>query len=231
MSDSKTILVTGANRGIGHEIVRQLLAKGLRVFLTARNAEAGKKAMSGLKGDVQFLQMDVADDASIENAVNTFGGQSEKLDVLINNAAIYPDENLDILTISREQLVKTFQTNVFGPIKVTQGFLPYLKKSNEAKVINFSSGYGAIDGLSQKVPSYCLSKLTLNGTTIMFDQALRSQGVAVYVMCPGWVRTDMGGANADRSVEEGADTAVWLATEAPLDGSGKFFRDRKVISW
>ncbi len=231
MSDSKTILVTGANKGIGHEIVRQLLAKGLRVFLTARNAEAGKKAMNGLEGDVEFLQMDVADDASIENAVKTFGGQSEKLDVLINNAAIYPDENLDILTISREQLVKTFQTNVFGPIKVTQGFLPYLKKSNEAKVINFSSGYGAIDGLSQKVPSYCLSKLTLNGTTIMFDQALRSQGIAVYVMCPGWVRTDMGGANADRSVEEGADTAVWLATEAPQDGSGKFFRDRKVISW
>lgn len=231
MSDSKTILVTGANKGIGHEIVRQLLAKGLRVFLTARNAEAGKKAMSGLEGDVQFLQMDVADDASIENAVKTFAGQSEKLDVLINNAAIYPDENLDILTISREQLVKTFQTNVFGPIKVTQAFLPYLKKSNEAKVINFSSGYGSIDGLTQKVPSYCLSKLTLNGTTIMFDQALRSQGIAVYVMCPGWVRTDMGGANADRSVEEGADTAVWLATEAPQDASGKFFRDRKVIAW
>lgn len=231
MSDSKTILVTGANKGIGHEIVRQLLAKGLRVFLTARNAEAGKKAMSGLEGDVQFLQMDVADDASIENAVKTFAGQSEKLDVLINNAAIYPDGNLDILTISREQLVKTFQTNVFGPIKVTQAFLPYLKKSNEAKVINFSSGYGSIDGLTQKVPSYCLSKLTLNGTTIMFDQALRSQGIAVYVMCPGWVRTDMGGANADRSVEEGADTAVWLATEAPQDASGKFFRDRKVIAW
>jgi NAD(P)-dependent dehydrogenase (short-subunit alcohol dehydrogenase family) len=231
MSEQKTALITGANKGIGYEIARQLLAKGLRVFLTARNIAAGKKAESSLQGEVEFLQMDVSDDASIEHAAKRYGELGNALDVLINNAAIYPDENVDILTISREQLVKTFQTNTFGPLKVTQAFLPFLKKSSNARVINISSGYGEIDGLSQKVPSYCLSKLTLNGVTIMLDQALRSDGFAVYVMCPGWVRTDMGGVNASRSVEEGADTAIWLATDAPADLSGEFFRDRKVVRW
>jgi NAD(P)-dependent dehydrogenase (short-subunit alcohol dehydrogenase family) len=173
----------------------------------------------------------VIDVSRLKPGPKRYGELVNALDVLINNAAIYPDENVDILTISREQLVKTFQTNTFGPLKVTQAFLPFLKKSSNARVINISSGYGEIDGLSHKVPSYCLSKLTLNGVTIMLDQALRSDGFAVYVMCPGWVRTDMGGANASRSVEEGADTAVWLATDAPADLSGKFFRDRKVIRW
>jgi NAD(P)-dependent dehydrogenase (short-subunit alcohol dehydrogenase family) len=231
MSEQKTALVTGGNKGIGYEIVRQLLAAGLRVFLAARNSAAGKKAAGNLDGDVQFLQMDVTDDRSIERAAKAYGEMSDSLDILINNAAIYPDQNLNILTISREQLVETFQTNTFGPVKVTQAFLPFLQKSSGARIINISSGYGEIGGLSHNVPSYCLSKLTLNGVTIMLDQALRSDGIAVYVMCPGWVRTDMGGANATRSVQEGADTAVWLATEAPQTLSGKFFRDRRVISW
>ncbi|MBV8140461.1 MAG: SDR family NAD(P)-dependent oxidoreductase [Verrucomicrobia bacterium] len=231
MKEQKTALVTGANKGIGHEIVGQLLAKGLRVILTARNEAAGQKAANSFRGDVQFLPMDVSDDASIEKAARAYGERSDALDVLINNAGIYPDENVDILTIRREQLVKTFQTNTFGPLSVTQAFLPFLKKSDAARVINISSGYGEVGGLSQKVPSYCLSKLALNGVTIMLDQALRPQGIAVYVMCPGWVRTDMGGANATRSIQEGADTAVWLAIDAPRDLSGKFFRNRSVIGW
>jgi NAD(P)-dependent dehydrogenase (short-subunit alcohol dehydrogenase family) len=231
MSEQKTALVTGGNKGIGYEIVRQLLTAGLRVFLAARNSAAGKKAASSLDGDVQFLQMDVANDASIEQAAKTYSEMSDSLDILINNAAIYPDQSLDILTISREQLVETFHTNTFGPVKVAQAFLPFLKKSRGARIINLSSGYGEIGGLSHNVPSYCLSKLTLNGVTIMLDQALRSEGIAVYVMCPGWVRTDMGGANAPRSVKEGADTAVWLATEAPQTLSGKLFRDRRAIPW
>ncbi|MBV9299036.1 MAG: SDR family NAD(P)-dependent oxidoreductase [Verrucomicrobia bacterium] len=231
MSEQKTALVTGANKGIGYEIVGQLFAKGLRVILTARNEVAGKKAANSFQGDVQFLPMDVSDDTSIEKAAQAYGERADALDVLINNAGIYPDENVDILTIPREQLVKTFQTNTFGPLSVTRAFLPFLKKSGGARVINISSGYGQIDGLSHKVPSYCLSKLALNGITIMLDQALRPQGIAVYVMCPGWVRTEMGGANASRSVEEGADTAVWLAIDGPQHLSGKFFRDRKVIAW
>ena len=231
MSEQKSALVTGGNKGIGYEIVHQLLAAGLRVFLAARNSAAGEKAAANLKGDVHFLQMDVSDDTSIEQAARRYGEIGNPLDILVNNAAIYPDQNLNILTISRAQLVETFQTNTFGPLKVTQAFLPFLRKSSGARIINISSGYGEIGGLSHHVPSYCLSKLTLNGITIMLDQALGSEGIAVYVMCPGWVRTDMGGANATRSVQEGADTAVWLATAAPQTLSGKFFRDRKVIPW
>jgi len=229
MSKEKTALVTGGNRGIGHEIVRQLAKKGWRVFLAARDPKAGAQAASAMK--VGFLALDVADDASIAQAAKSFGKESDRLDVLINNAAIYPDEKFNILTAPRELLTNTFQTNTFGPIRVIQAFLPFLKRADHARIINLSSGYGEIDGLSANVPTYCLSKLTLNGATIMLDQALTKHGISVNSMCPGWVRTDMGGPNASLSVEEGADTAVWLATEAPHSLSGKFFRKRREISW
>jgi NAD(P)-dependent dehydrogenase (short-subunit alcohol dehydrogenase family) len=231
MTARKIALVTGANKGIGLEIVRQLAAKDVEVFLSARNAEAGKKAVSGIDGQVHFLELDVSNDESIERAAREFGKVSRYLDVLINNAGIYPDGGFNILTISRKQLVETFQTNTFGVVKVTQAFLPYLKKASHARIINLSSGYGEIDGLTASVPSYCLSKLALNGVTIMLHQALNSQGISVNSICPGWVRTDMGGPGASRSVEEGADTAVWLAIEAPESFSGKSFRDRRETTW
>jgi NAD(P)-dependent dehydrogenase (short-subunit alcohol dehydrogenase family) len=231
MTERKIALVTGANKGIGLEIVRQLAAKDVEVFLSARNAETGKKAASAIDGQVQFLELDVSNDESIERAAREFGKVSRHLDVLINNAGIYPDGGFNILTISRKQLVETFQTNTFGVVKVTQAFLPYLKKASHARIINLSSGYGEIDGLTASVPSYCLSKLALNGVTIMLHQALNSQGISVNSICPGWVRTDMGGPGASRSVEEGADTAVWLAIEAPESFSGKSFRDRRETTW
>ena len=231
MSNGKIALVTGGNRGIGQEIVRQLAAKDFQVVLTARDPNAGAQVASAIKGEVAFLALDVADDQSIAQAVDKFAKMSDRLDVLVNNAAIYPDEGVDLLTVSRELLSKTFQTNTFGAIRLTQAFLPHLAQADHARVINLSSGYGELDGLSANVPSYCLSKLTLNGATIMFDQALRQRGIAVNSVCPGWVRTDMGGPNATKSVEEGADTTVWLATDAPHSLSGKFFRERREISW
>ena len=231
MTERKIALVTGASKGIGLEIVRQLAAKDVQVFLSARNAEAGRKAASAIDGQVQFLELDVSNDESIERAAREFGKVSRHLDVLINNAGIYPDAGFNILTISRKQLVETFQTNTFGVVKVTQAFLPYLKKASHARIINLSSGYGEIGGLTANVPSYCLSKLALNGVTIMLHQALNSQGISVNSMCPGWVRTDMGGPGASRPVEEGADTAVWLAIEAPESFSGKSFRDRRETTW
>jgi len=231
MSKGKIALVTGGNRGIGKEIVRQLVNKGLRVILTARDPKTGTQAASSIKGDVKFLALDVADDQSIAQAAENFSKESDQLDVLINNAGIYPDEGFNILTVPRELLSKTFQTNVFGAIRVIQAFLPFLSRADQARIVNLSSGYGELGGLSSNVPSYCLSKLTLNGATIMFDQALRNHGIAVNSVCPGWVRTDMGGPNATSSVEEGADTAVWLATDAPHSLSGKFFRRRREIPW
>jgi NAD(P)-dependent dehydrogenase (short-subunit alcohol dehydrogenase family) len=231
MPSRKIALVTGANRGIGFEIVGQLSRHHFHVVLAARNRDAGERALSTLNGNVSLQTLDVSDEASIQQAAREFGKKHDHLDVLINNAGIYPDESANILTIKREQLAATFQTNTFGALQVVQAFLPYLRKARMARVINVSSGYGELDGLSADVPSYCLSKLALNGVTIVLDQKLRSEGIVVNSMCPGWVRTDMGGPSASRSVEEGADTAVWLSTDAPPEISGKFFRDRKEIHW
>ncbi len=229
----KTVLITGANRGIGFETARQLAGRGFHVVIGVRSEEQGRKALGELKGlgKISLLPVDVSSSKSITDAASKFTAMGGQLDVLINNAGIYPDEGLSILTISRERMASTFQTNTFGPLEMTQAFLPYLKKSPTARVINVSSGYGQLDGLSANVPSYCLSKLTLNGVTIMLSEALKGDGIAVNSMCPGWVRTDMGGSAAPRSVEEGADTAVWLASEADQKVTGKFFRDRKEIPW
>jgi NAD(P)-dependent dehydrogenase (short-subunit alcohol dehydrogenase family) len=228
----KTVLITGANRGIGFETARQLAKRGFHVFVGARSQVQADKTVGELKplGKASSLVVDVADSASIAAAASSFDPVG-RLDVLINNAGIYPDEGVSILTVPREQVVATLKTNTLGPLEMTQAFLPYLKKSAAGRVINISSGYGQIDGLSPNVPSYCLSKFALNGVTIMLAEALNENGIAVNSMCPGWVRTDMGGSSAPRSVEEGADTAVWLATEADPKLTGRFFRDRKEISW
>jgi NAD(P)-dependent dehydrogenase (short-subunit alcohol dehydrogenase family) len=228
----KTALITGGNRGIGFETARQLAAEGFHVVIGARSEQHGHKAVRDLQqaGKATFLALDVSDSRSIAAAASMFA-QEGQLDVLINNAGIYPDEGTSILTISRERMIATFQTNTFGALEVTQAFLPYLKKSKAGRVINLSSGYGQLDGLSASAPSYCLSKLALNGLTIMLAEALKPHCIAVNSMCPGWVKTDMGGSAAPRSVQEGADTAVWLATEAGQELTGKFYRDRKEIPW
>jgi NAD(P)-dependent dehydrogenase (short-subunit alcohol dehydrogenase family) len=226
---AKRALVTGGNRGIGFAIAQGLLAKEYEVIITARSLDSAKQAVEELSGNVMPLELDVGDDRSIEQAIDLLCQSMDHLDVLINNAGIYPDAGVDILTISRALLAETMNTNTLGAVRMVQACLPLLQKSTDARVINVSSGYGEIAGLSAEVPSYCLSKLALNGATIMLAEALGSQGIVVNAMCPGWVRTDMGGASAPRSPEQGADTAIWLATEAPRNQSGKFWRDRKVI--
>jgi NAD(P)-dependent dehydrogenase (short-subunit alcohol dehydrogenase family) len=223
-------LVTGGNKGIGLAICQGLLAAEFEVILAARSIGKAKTAMEKLQSDrVHPLILDVADDESIDRAAKDFGAHFSQLDVLINNAGIYPDEDVNILTIDRELLDRTMNTNTFGAIRTTQAFLPYLSTAPAARVINISSGLGALAGLSSDTPSYSLSKLALNGATMMLAAALRPQKIAVYSMYPGWVRTDMGGTSASRSPEQGADTAIWLATDAAPNLSGKFFRDRQEI--
>src|SRR5437764_7087129 len=227
-------LVTGSNRGIGLEAARQLARRGFHAVIASRDEGKGRTAAEGIQsggGKASFLPLDVISSESIGGAVRRFGALADRLDVLINNAGVYPDEGLTILTLPRDRLAQTFQTNTFGPLEVTQAFLPCLRNSAAARVINVSSGYGQLDGMSLDVPSYCLSKLALNGLTIMLAEALRAEHIAVNSLCPGWVRTDMGGPNATRSVEQGADTAVWLADEASHELTGKFFRDRREIPW
>jgi NAD(P)-dependent dehydrogenase (short-subunit alcohol dehydrogenase family) len=231
---TRTALVTGGNRGIGLETARQLAQRGFRVVIAARNQASSDRAVKEIEasgGQATFLSLDASDSRSIEAAARSFASIADRLDVLINNAGIYPDEGVTIATVPRDLLVQTFQTNTFGPLEVAQAFLPYLRRADASRIINVSSGYGQLDGMSPDAPSYCLSKLALNGVTIMLAEALRAHGIAVNSMCPGWVRTDMGGPSATRSVEEGADTAVWLAAEAAQELTGKMFRDRQEISW
>lgn len=229
----RVALITGANRGIGLEMARQLARRKFHVIITCRDDAKGEQAAKeiGVSSEVSFLPLDVSSSESIRAAASRFEQVANHLDVLINNAGIYPDKGLTVLSLPRDRLEKAFETNAFGPLEVTQAFLPWLRRADSARVINVSSGYGQLEGLSANVPSYCLSKLALNGVTIMLAEALRVDHIAVNSMCPGWVRTDMGGAGATLSVAEGADTGVWLADEAPQELTGRFFRNRQEISW
>ncbi|HSP45607.1 MAG TPA: SDR family oxidoreductase [Chthoniobacterales bacterium] len=232
MRNQKTALVTGANKGIGFEVVRELARLGLRVFLGARNAKAGRAAADKLRneGDVIFLEIDVSDEKSIRAAAEELSRQSERLDVLVNNAGILLDDTEDALAITREVFEDTLRTNTLGPWLVAQAFAPLLKKGREPRIVNVSSGSGQLDGGADGwAPCYSVSKTALNGVTVQLAAALPK--LAVNSVCPGWVRTEMGGTDATRSVAEGAATIVWLATDAPHDLTGNFVKDRKVIPW
>jgi NAD(P)-dependent dehydrogenase (short-subunit alcohol dehydrogenase family) len=226
-------LVTGANKGIGYEVARQLVAKGFHVFVGARNTKAGRKAAQEIAkkcGKATFLEIDVADNDSVTAAGREFSNVADRLDVLVNNAGVIVDGDEAILEISDDLFRKTLETNTLGPLRVTRAFAPLLRKSKAPRVINVSSGGGQLTGGADGwAPAYCISKTALNGVTVQLAAALPT--FAVNSVCPGWVRTEMGGENASRSVEEGADTIVWLASEAPRDLTGKFLRDRKETSW
>jgi NAD(P)-dependent dehydrogenase (short-subunit alcohol dehydrogenase family) len=244
MSASNTgiALVTGANKGIGREVVRQLAVRGFRVVLGARRPEAGRKTAAELgagfdklttgAGRVEFLEIDVTDAASITRAAQQLAALVDHLDVLVNNAGILEDGTATAPNVDAAVVRRTFETNTLGPLLMTQAMLPLLLKApGGARIINVSSGAGALGEMTSWAPAYSISKAALNAVTRQFAAALRTQRIAVNSVCPGWVRTDMGGAGATRTVEQGADTIVWLATEAPLALTGGFFRDRQSIGW
>lgn len=229
----KTALITGASKGIGLEIASELCAKGYHVLLAARNPHAGSEAASRLvrqKYVCTFVPMDVSDSASIREAHRQVSTKIQHLDVIINNAGVMLDHSQSILAVSESLLLSTLQTNAIGALTVVQAFLPLMQRGG--RIINVSSSGGQItNGASTFAPAYCISKTTMNAITLQLSSALASEGIAVNAMCPGWVQTEMGGAGAPRSVSQGADTAVWLVTEAPQSLTGKFLRDRKEISW
>jgi NAD(P)-dependent dehydrogenase (short-subunit alcohol dehydrogenase family) len=238
----RVALVTGANKGIGFEIARQLAREGLRVFIGARDEKAGKAAAEKLRTEgakttkdpsddcIRFLKIDISEPDNIRAAAEHFGKQSERLDVLINNAGILLDDDKEILNCSSEIFENTLRTNTLGALLVSQAFVPFLQESDAPRIVNVSSGGGQLDGGADGwAPAYCISKTALNGVTVQLAAALPK--FAVNSVCPGWVRTDMGGSNATRSVAEGASGIVWLAVEAPQNQTAKFFRDRKEIPW
>lgn len=224
---SPLALVTGANRGIGREIARQLVDRGFEVLLGARDAEEGQRAAEELAA--AWLPLDVAEDESVREAADWVKAERGALQVLVNNAGALLDEDRGVLDFDEATVLATLQVNLLGAWRVAAAFAPLMPKGG--RIIQMSSGGGQLSSMGTWAPAYCISKAALNGLTIQLAETLTPQGLAVNSVCPGWVRTRMGGSSAPRSVEEGADTAVWLATEAPLSLTGRFLRDRKEIPW
>ena len=233
MTDKPVIVVTGGNRGIGFEICHQLAGRGARVVLTARQAQAGEEAIKRLaaqKLSAQFHPLNVTDPESAaalrDHLDRTFG----RLEVLINNAGIFSKEDGTGLNVKLATVRATFETNTLAPLHLSQALTPLLKRSSTARIVNVSSGMGALSDMQGGYAAYRISKTALNAVTAILAAELRG-AVAVNSVCPGWVRTDMGGPNAERDVSQGAAGIVWLALDAPQDLTGKFVRDRKVIPW
>lgn len=228
----KTVLITGASKGIGLEAARQLGKLDYYIYLTGRDLNSGFEALEKLIAEgiqAEFELLDVADINSIRIAYNKLSHKINRLDVLINNAGIMLDKS-NLIETPPDVIEATLRTNTMGPIFVTQIFSPLLKE--DSRVINVSSSLGSIcKGMANYAPIYSISKTALNAVTIQLAYALEPKGVAVNAVCPGWVKTRLGGPRAERTVEQGAETIVWLATEAPLKHTGKFFKDKKEIHW
>ncbi len=236
----KIAVVTGANRGIGKEICRQLARQGVLVVLTSRDEPKGLAACKELEREelpVRFHELDVKHAGSIQHLVNFLQKEFGRCDILINNAGVFLDKSdhytkiPSIFNAQVDTIRESLETNVFGPLLLCQAIIPLMKKNNFGRIVNLSSGMGQLSDMNGGYPGYRISKTALNAVTRIINDELKEFNILVNSMCPGWVRTDMGGPNATRDVDEGADTAVWLATLPDKGPRGGFFRDRKEIPW
>ncbi|OYW76524.1 MAG: hypothetical protein B7Z37_08355 [Verrucomicrobia bacterium 12-59-8] len=224
------ILITGATRGIGFAAATQLATRGAQVIIASRDGTHAAEAAARVGGGVASVELDITDHASVEAAMKQVEAQFGRLDVLANNSAILLDHYQSLLALKPEVLLETLNTNVVGTLRVCQAFAPLLAKSIAPRIVNVSSGAGQLDGEPQAwAPAYCISKTALNMLTQQLTAALPE--VMVNSMCPGWCRTEMGGSEAPRTADEGADTMTWLGLDAPYDLRGKFVKDRAVIPW
>ncbi len=240
ISKERIAVVTGANRGIGLEICRQLAQKGILVILTSRDEEKGLAVCQEMEKEelpVRYFQLDVNSPASIFRLGNFMEKEFGQCDILVNNAGVFLDktepgeEFPSIFKAKIETIRQTMETNVYGSLLLGQALIPLMKKRNYGRVVNMSSGMGQLSDMNGGYPGYRISKTAINVLTRIFNDELEGENILANSMCPGWVETEMGGPNATRSVAEGADTAVWLATLPDNGPRGKFFRDRKEILW
>lgn len=225
-------LITGASRGIGYEVVRQLADLGWSVFLTARDVQAGAEAVSRLGSSVSFVEMDITNEASIVAAAQSVSNRIGALDLLINNAAVlFREEDQTVFDVSIHVLRQCWETNCIGPLLVAQAFMPLLRKSHSARIINVSSEAARLYTMKHYIPAYSISKCGLNAVTRQLAAACAPYRIPVNVICPGWVATKMGGPNAPRTAEDGARTIVWLGTRAPTEVTGQFIQDGHILRW
>jgi NAD(P)-dependent dehydrogenase (short-subunit alcohol dehydrogenase family) len=230
--EGRVALVTGANRGIGHETARQLAAQRYTVIATARDATKAEAAAAAIERDVRPLALDVSDPASIDEAVESVKADPGRLDVLVNNAGVGLDWGVSGTEPDFDKIQATFETNLLGAYRVAVGLLPLLRASEHPRIVNVSSGMGGVNEMGGWSPGYRISKASLNAVTRILSTELADAGVLVNSACPGLVATDMGSQfGAQKSVEDGASGVVWLAT-LPDDGpTGGFFRDAKQIAF
>jgi NAD(P)-dependent dehydrogenase (short-subunit alcohol dehydrogenase family) len=238
----RVALVTGANRGIGFAIARQLARAELTVIMGCRDEGQGAAARDRLTGmglDVHASRLDVTDATTVQSAVAHIADRFGRLDALVNNAGIQIDAHTGILELDPGLLHNTLETNVYGPLLLSQACLPVMRRHDYGRIVNISSTLGSLSDIvdpesslgSVGAPAYRMSKTLLNALTALLARELRGSNILVNSVCPGWVHTDMGGPRAPLSPDEGAATPVWLAT-LPDDGpTGGFFRDHQPIPW
>ena len=248
MQDKTVALVTGANRGLGFEISRQLGQKGMAVLMGARNPENGEKAAEMLRGeglDVRALTLDVSDGVSIKSAVEIIESDFGRLDVLVNNAAVLLDIGVQPSELAEDVLRTTFEVNFFGPYLLTKQLVPLLRKSDGGRIVNLSTQVASLNQLADPTsplkedicPAYQASKAALNACTLVFAKELGSYGIKVNSVCPGWVMTDMGHEDLPDygdtvrplSPKEACEKVVELAI-APLS-TGQFLSGGQTTSW
>ena len=235
MTSRKIAIVTGANRGIGHEIARQLLKEDLVVVVGARDKVKCERAVASLKNggaNVDAHPLDVSDTRSVKRFIAYVEKQHGAPSVLVNNAGVFPESfDSKVVETPTSTWRETFETNLFGAVRMCREVVPLMQKLRFGRIVNMSSGMGQLHKMGAGAAAYRTSKAALNAFTRTLAAEVAGSGILVNSMSPGWVRTDMGGENAPRSVEEGADTAIWLSLLPSSGPSGQFFRDRQPIPW
>ena len=240
--DKRVALVTGANRGIGYAISRQLVEQNITVILGSRDPSSGAAACSRLQAaglDAHFELLDVTDEKSIKAAIESIQAQFGRLDILVNNAGIMIDGGLDTRSVDQEIMQQTFKTNVMGPLLLCQNCISLMKTNSYGRIVNMSSTLGSLTEIADsnsgfaevRVPAYRLSKAALNCITTLLATEVSEDNILINSACPGWVKTDMGGDQAPLTPEQGADTPVWLATLPDGGPTGGFYRERNLIPW
>ncbi|MFA8433050.1 MAG: SDR family oxidoreductase [Marinifilaceae bacterium] len=232
--EKKIALVTGSNRGIGFEACRQLAKNGFKVIFTCRNEQKGMEACnfliaSGL--DIVFHRLDVTSPEEIDNISQMIKKEFGRLDVLVNNAGVYLDKELELLSLNPEIVRNTMEVNLIGPLRLCQTFIPLMLEKGYGRVVNISSTMGSLNEMVGRSGAYRMSKTAMNSLTRILADEVDGSPVKVNAMCPGWVRTDMGGPMAPLSPLKATKTLLWLAT-LPEDGpNGGYFRNNKPLPW